>query len=221
VDSVVSATHENRKQSDKTFGEVDAAIGIKKADLEVLNDVLGLDVDSSKTISPSKYIDLALKEVEDTKLKYKNLKDEGNTLSKNTLKANLDVLEALPEIEEIYDTVFQYAEFKKQDSVEEDIMQTGGIPDRYRNKGFTKVGVKKQAPEGSSKKWQVLAKKGDQYKIVSGGYRGMQDFTQHKNKDRQKNFWSRMGGINGPDTKDPFSPLYWTKRGFKNAPPTW
>ena len=90
------------------------------------------------------------------------------------------------------------------------------IPERYKKKGFSKVGVKKTAPQGSGKKWQVLAKKmvnGEaKYKIVSGGYRGMQDFTQHKDKDRQKNFWTRMGGKNSEKAKDPFSPLYWHKR---------
>jgi hypothetical protein len=90
------------------------------------------------------------------------------------------------------------------------------IPERYIKKGFNKVGVKKTAPADSSKKWQVLAKKGDKYKIVSGGFRGMEDFTQHKNKDRRNNFWNRMGGKDSSKAKDPFSPLYWHKR-FK----TW
>ncbi|NBX49428.1 hypothetical protein EBT25_05660, partial [bacterium] len=62
------------------------------------------------------------------------------------------------------------------------------------------------------KKWMVLAKKGDKYKIVHGGYKGMQDYTQHRNKKRQKNFWNRMGGRNSGKATDPFSPLYWHKR---------
>jgi hypothetical protein len=49
----------------------------------------------------------------------------------------------------------------------------------------------------------------------------MQDFTQHKNKKRQKNFWNRMGGKDSAKAKDPFSPLYWSRKGFKNAKPTW
>jgi len=94
------------------------------------------------------------------------------------------------------------------------------IPDRYKKLGFTKVGVKKKSTR-PGKKWMVLAKKGDQFKVVHGGYVGMQDFTQHKNKDRQKRFWDRMGGKNSAKAKDPFSPLYWAKKGFKNAKPTW
>ena len=90
-------------------------------------------------------------------------------------------------------------------------MKNGGIPERYRKRGFTKVGVKRQSTR-PGKKWMVLAKKGDQYKIVHGGYKGMKDFTQHRNKKRQKKFWSRMGGKSSSKATDPFSPLYWHKR---------
>lgn len=86
----------------------------------------------------------------------------------------------------------------------------GGIPQRYKNMGFTHVGQKK-AGDGQ-KKWKVLAKKGDKYKVVQGGYRGMKDFSQHGSKKRQDNFWSRMGGRDSAKANDPFSPLYWHKR---------
>lgn len=87
---------------------------------------------------------------------------------------------------------------------------TGGIPERYKNMGFTRVGQKKQ---GDGKhKWKVLAKKGDSYKVVQGGWRGMQDFTQHRSEERRKRFWDRMGGKDSAKAKDPFSPLYWHKR---------
>lgn len=94
------------------------------------------------------------------------------------------------------------------------------IPERYKKLGFTKVGVKKPSSR-PGKKWSVLAKKGDQYKIVHGGAVGMQDFTQHKDKDRQKRFWDRMGGKDSAKAKDPFSPLYWHKKGFSNGKATW
>jgi len=90
-----------------------------------------------------------------------------------------------------------------------------GIPERYKKKGFTKVGVKKKSTR-PGKKWMVLAKKGDKYKIVHGGYVGMKDFTQHKDKGRQNKFWDRMGGKDSEKAKDKFSPLYWHKK-FK----TW
>jgi hypothetical protein len=89
--------------------------------------------------------------------------------------------------------------------------KVSGIPERYKNKGFTKVGVKRQSTS-PGKKWMVLAKKGDQYKVVHGGYKGMKDFTQHRNENRRDRFWNRMGGKNSAKAKDPFSPLYWHKR---------
>jgi len=100
--------------------------------------------------------------------------------------------------------------FDLQNPYDLELMKAGGIPDRYKNMGFTHVGQKKQ---GDGKhKWKVLAKKGDQYKVVQGGWRGMQDFKQHHSEQRKENFWNRMGGRNSSKATDPFSPLYWHKR---------
>lgn len=90
-------------------------------------------------------------------------------------------------------------------------MKTGGIPERYKNMGFTKVGAKKQSTR-PGKKWMVLAKKGDDYKVVHGGDNKMQDFKQHGSAKRKKRFWDRMGGRDSAKANDPFSPLYWHKR---------
>ena len=91
-------------------------------------------------------------------------------------------------------------------------MEDGGsIPERYRNMGFSRVGQKKESTN-EGKKWMVLAKKGDQYKVVHGGYKGMQDFKQHGSEQRKENFWNRMGGRDSAKATDPFSPLYWHKR---------
>lgn len=87
----------------------------------------------------------------------------------------------------------------------------GEIPDRYKELGFTSVGQKKESTR-PEKKWMVLAKKGDQYKVVHGGFKGMEDFSEHKDKERQKRFWDRMGGYDSKKTKDTFSPLYWHKK---------
>lgn len=87
----------------------------------------------------------------------------------------------------------------------------GGIPERYKNMGFTKVGAKKQSTR-PGKKWMVLAKKGDDYKVVHGGDSSMKDFSQHGSEKRKDNFWNRMGGRDSAKAKDPFSPLYWHKK---------
>jgi hypothetical protein len=98
-----------------------------------------------------------------------------------------------------------------EDTDMQEYAKGGGIPQRYKNKGFTKVGAKKKSTR-PGKKWMVLAKKGDKYKIVHGGDSNMKDFKQHGSAKRKKRFWDRMGGRNGPKAKDPFSPLYWHKR---------
>lgn len=87
----------------------------------------------------------------------------------------------------------------------------GGIPERYKKMGFEKIGQKKQSTN-PEKKWMVLAKKGDQYKVVHGGYKGMEDYTQHGDKKRRERFWNRMGGRDSAKANDPFSPLYWHKK---------
>lgn len=89
--------------------------------------------------------------------------------------------------------------------------EESGIPERYKNMGFTAVGKKKKSTR-PGKKWMVLAKKGSDYKVVHGGYKGMKDYTQHKDDSRKDRFWTRMGGENSSKAKDPFSPLYWHKK---------
>jgi len=86
------------------------------------------------------------------------------------------------------------------------------IPQRYKEQGFTEVGVKKRAPKGAKHKWEVLAKKGDKFKVIKGGTRGMEDFSQHEDSKRKKAFWDRMGGKDSAKAKDPFSALYWHKK---------
>lgn len=100
--------------------------------------------------------------------------------------------------------------WKHQEGGEIPEMKEGGIPQRYKNMGFTRVGQKKEGD--GQHKWKVLAKKGDKYKVVQGGYRGMKDFSQHRSEKRRKNFWNRMGGKNSAKANDKFSPLYWHKR---------
>lgn len=77
--------------------------------------------------------------------------------------------------------------------------------------GFTKVGQKRRSTR-DGKKWMVLAKKGDQYKVVHGGAEGMSDYTKHKDEDRRDRFWKRHNAGSPGKSKDPFSPLYWHKK---------
>lgn len=119
--------------------------------------------------------------------------------------------EEMPEEEMQMQEEVEYDEEEEMPEGEMQGMREGGIPQRYRNMGFSRVGQKKQS-DRPGKKWMVLAKKGDQYKVVHGGAKGMSDFTQHRNQKRRNRFWDRMGGKDSAKARDPFSPLYWHKR---------
>lgn len=105
----------------------------------------------------------------------------------------------------------QMVEAVMQQSEQMPEMRDGGIPERYKKMGFTKVGAKKKSTR-PGKKWMVLAKKEDQYKIVHGGDSNMKDFSQHGSEERKDRFWNRMGGRDSAKANDPFSPLYWHKK---------
>lgn len=86
----------------------------------------------------------------------------------------------------------------------------------YRGHEFEGFNKPKDAPKGDKHKKVVLAKKGDEVKLVKFGLRGMEDFTQHKDPERRKNYLSRSAGIkdkSGKLTKDdPFSANHWARK---------
>jgi hypothetical protein len=84
-------------------------------------------------------------------------------------------------------------------------------------RGITFPGYNKPIPSNrKGKKKMVLVKRGDKIRIVHFGQKGYEDFTQHKDKKRRKNYLTRSAGIrnkSGQLTKDdPFSPNYWARR---------
>lgn len=72
------------------------------------------------------------------------------------------------------------------------------------------------ASNRKGKKKMVLVKRGDRVKLVHFGQKGYQDFTQHKDPERRKNYLARSGGIRGKGGKltasDPFSANYWARK---------
>ena len=85
----------------------------------------------------------------------------------------------------------------------------------YRGRTFPGYN-KPIASDRKNKKKMVLVKRGDKVKLVHFGQKGYEDFTQHKDKKRRKNYLTRSAGIknkSGQLTKnDPFSPNYWARR---------
>lgn len=86
----------------------------------------------------------------------------------------------------------------------------------YRGHEFPGFNKPIQAPDGSQHKKMVLAKKGDEVKLVRYGHRGYEDFTQHGDADRRKNYLARSAGIRDKDGKltkdDKFSANHWARR---------
>jgi hypothetical protein len=86
---------------------------------------------------------------------------------------------------------------------------------RYRGIEFPGYNKPRQAPAGSKHKMIVLAKKGDQVKVVRFGHRDYEDFTQHGSEKRRENYLKRSAGIkdgSGKLTKnDKFSANYWAR----------
>jgi len=96
-----------------------------------------------------------------------------------------------------------------------DIKREGGKL-QYRGHEFPGFNKPVNAPAGAKEKKMVLAKKGDEVKLVRFGLRGMQDYTQHHDEKRRENYLARSAGIkdkNGNPTKnDPFSANYWARK---------
>lgn len=86
----------------------------------------------------------------------------------------------------------------------------------YRGHEFPGFNKPVKAPAGSPKKKMVLAKKGDEVKLVQYGQKGYEDFTQHKDPKRRENYLKRSAGIKGKDGKptkdDVFSPNHWARK---------
>ena len=86
----------------------------------------------------------------------------------------------------------------------------------YRGHSFPGYNQPVDAPAGDSHKKMVLVKRGDKVRLVKFGLRGMQDYTQHHDDGRRKNYLARSAGIrnkSGELTKnDPFSANYWARK---------
>lgn len=75
----------------------------------------------------------------------------------------------------------------------------------YRGEKF--VGYNKPMRDGGNKQGKVLAKKGDEVKIVRFGDPSLKDNYSSEANDK---FYARFGGR--PEIKDKFSPLYWSAK---------
>jgi hypothetical protein len=80
---------------------------------------------------------------------------------------------------------------------------------KYRGETFSGFNEPKRTP-GASKKSAVLAKKGDEIKLVRFGDPNMR--IRKTNKAAQKSYLARSAGIKGANDK--FSANYWSRKAW-------
>jgi hypothetical protein len=94
--------------------------------------------------------------------------------------------------------------------VKADVERTKSGQIKYRGETFPAFNKPKRAPKGSQSKYRVLARVYERgksiIKIVNFGFRGMEDFLQHKDPERRKNFKSRH---NCKDKKNKLTAGWW------------
>lgn len=82
----------------------------------------------------------------------------------------------------------------------------------YKFKGYNKPIISR----AKNKKKVVLAKSGNRIKLIHFGDKRMQDYRQHKNKLRRKNYLSRSAGIRDGSGKltlnNKLSANYWSRK---------
>lgn len=161
VNSVLSATQENRNQSDNTYGRTDEEIKIKPQEALALAEQLNLSIKRPlSSMSPAKLMDKLLESREKLVSKYKNIDKPLNfERQANSFVANVDVLKSIPTPEDIYEFLFQNQEDSKSEN-NEMYAQTGIQLDPSKRGTFkaqaTRMGMSVQeaarkilgAPEG-------------------------------------------------------------------------
>jgi hypothetical protein len=127
ADTVVSASRENRPKKSKHYSDEDKSLEIESKEAQAFaKDSWGLKIKTKGTISPSKLIDQAMDARTSLLNKYKGKEGlKHSSLSATTNLANKAVLETLPDLEKIYDDVFQLQESKRVSDEKGNYAQTG------------------------------------------------------------------------------------------------
>jgi len=148
-----------------------------------------------------------------SKDKLEDLPDSTKNLTKKQKERFVDVFNALTsrgmkESEAIPLAIKQSKTIKKANFLKattEDVTRDSSGNLVYRGEKF--VGYNKPMADSGKKQGKVLAKKGNEIKVVRFGDQNLDDNTTPEQNDR---FYDRFGNQSGLD--DPFSPLYWSAK---------
>ena len=128
ITQVVSSTTENRPKKHKNHKDEDESLKFFKDEANdfILNN-FGLKGDVNRSVSPAGVMDEILEAKDRFVSKFNNKDYRTDTAqAANSLKANQASLEALPELEDVFDVVFAEQEAKRVPEEESDLMQVGG-----------------------------------------------------------------------------------------------
>tara|TARA_R110000772_G_scaffold135148_1_gene243762 strand:+ start:152 stop:451 length:300 start_codon:yes stop_codon:yes gene_type:complete len=79
--------------------------------------------------------------------------------------------------------------------------------------------------KAKNKKYSVYVKVGEKVKVIHFGDSRYEDFSQHKNKDRQKSYLARAKGIKNKQGeltwKDKNTANYWAVKLWGDTTPSW
>jgi low affinity Fe/Cu permease len=176
IESVVSATQENRNQKDSTYTVVDDSIKLRPQDAQDwAMSKFGIKIAKPKSsLSFSKAITLVKDQVDIKVKKYEQAFPEASDkLVLNAAKANKEVLETLPSLEDIYEQALQDQEALKI-PVPQQNAQVGTMQDYgFKSPQTDRYNFKKKVPtkeELLSDQKQVLARNKE---IVAARYRNV------------------------------------------------
>jgi hypothetical protein len=137
IQSVISATHENRNSNDESYTDKDEEIKIKPKEAIDIATQLGFKINKpTKSISPGKLLDLTIESKNKFLGKFKQTKTPYSIEAQASLKANEAVINSMLSDEDLYDAIFSVQENKKQGGANS-IAQDGGIfpiQKQYTNK---------------------------------------------------------------------------------------
>lgn len=215
VNSVLSATHENRNQSDNTYGKTDEEIKIKPQEALALAEQLNLSIKRPLgSISPSKLMDKLLESREKLVTKYKDIDKPLNfERQANSFVANVDVLKSIPTPEDIYEFLFQNQEDSKsennemyaQTGIQLDPAKKGTFKSAATRYGMSMDALATDAKENPEKYSGILRKKANFYRNFvkqTGGLRKSQQDL--KNWSDQK--WRTNSGKKSSETGERYLP---------------
>ena len=139
VSTVLSATHENRRQSDDSYTYKDEEIKIKPKEAQSIAESIGFKIKKqTKGLSPAKLLDLVLESKQNFLSKFDKPINQYSIEGQNSLRANTAIINSLPTDEDLYNTIFGIQESKKSDNVEEQF-QYGGEPMIIQKPLFNKL----------------------------------------------------------------------------------